>query len=55
MFIENLDKFTDFYIYTGEDDEPEIKPLKVTDVMFADCYNGKDYYIDDSCLTDVLD
>lgn len=55
FFLENLDKFTDFYIYTGEYDEPEIKPLKIINVMFEDYHNEKNYYIDDSCLTDVLD
>lgn len=43
-FLSNLDEFVEFYIYTGDYDEPEINPVKVIDAAFCDYYNGKDYY-----------
>lgn len=53
-FLENFDTFVEFFVFTGEWDDPKIIPLKVMNVIFCDYSNGKGYVIPDECLEDAL-
>lgn len=54
-YLNNLDKITEFYIYTGEKNEdPEINPVKILNMEFYD-EDGKIYKINSGCYKHALD
>lgn len=46
--------FDEFYIYTGEDNEEEIAPLKVMEIVFEYYDKAKDKFYDVAASKDVL-
>lgn len=54
-YLNNLDEFTEFYIYTGEKNEdPEINPVKILNMEFYD-EDGKIYKINSKHYKHALD
>lgn len=48
-YIRNIDRFTEFFVYTGEDDDPEIDVVSVKNVRFF-CDDGEEIEVADACL-----
>jgi len=51
-YVENIDHFSLFYIYTGEKDDPEIDPVEVRNVCFETNLDRR-IDIDDICLSKI--
>lgn len=41
QFLHKFKCFTDFFVYTGETCEPEIKPVKAFNIVFVDRYGDQ--------------
>lgn len=50
--VETIDHFSEFYIYTGEENEPEIYPVEISNVSFETNLDRR-ISIDNECLSKV--
>lgn len=53
-FSGNITKINEFYIYTGEDDDPEINPVELLSLRLVNADNN-DIYVYDGILGKVFD